>query len=323
MKQRLCILLLTLVLPLLAVGADKLTFVPVWTPQTQFAGYYVAQEKGFYAEEGLDVTISHVGVNSNLVSTDMLQDGSAQIVGMQLLSAMKERSLGVPLVNVLQTSQNSALYCVSHTPVTRPEDLNGLKVASWQSGFSEGFEMMVKDYNLSCERVRFIQGVNLYVFGAVDAILCYSFNEYIQLLLALGSIPDEQVMKFSEWGYNFPEDGLYVNEKWLEGHADEAARFVRASCKGWQYCHQHPEEAMNITMEYVERYHIATSRVHQKLMLEQVLKTQLNPETGKADFAPISRERYDQATEKMIGIGLVDKAIPYDELIHPVSLDKP
>lgn len=304
----------------LLARAEKLTFIPVWTPQAQFAGYYVAHEMGYYTDEGLDVTIEHVGINSSQTPLAALMEGHAQIIGQQLMQAIVYRSNGAPIVNILQTSQNNSLMCVSRTPMTKLEDLNGKKIGTWTSGHSEAFNIMAADKGLNIEMIPSMQSLNLYMFDAIDATLCYAYNEYIQLLLAKGEIAEEQIVRLSDLGYNYPEDGIYVMEDWLKDHANEAARFVRATMRGWRYCRSYPDKALDIVMKYVHENDIVTSYVHQKMMLEEILRQQMNPKTQKVDFQYVSRELFDEIAGKMHQSGMFEQPVTYNELIHPLSV---
>lgn len=307
----------------LLARAEKLTFMPVWTPQAQFAGYYVAQELGFYTDEGLDVTINHVGINSTQLPLEALLDGNAQIISQQLMQAVISRSNGAPLINILQTSQNSALMCVAHTQISKPEDLNGMKIATWTSGHSETFDLMVKEKQLDVEMIPSLQCSNLYFFDAVDATLCYSYNEFYELLFAKGPRIADMNIDLGTCGYNYPEDGLYVTEEWLKDHADEAARFVKASIRGWQYCREHTDEALDVVMKYVRENNVVTSVMHQKLMLLQMLNLLVNPVSDEADFQPITRECFVEMEGKMRKYGFFETPVSYDELIHPLNVVEP
>ena len=143
--------------------------------------------------------------------------------------------------------------------------------------------MSIKD-NLDYEWIRFAQNVNLFVTGALDATLAMSYNEYYQLLQAGMEIGDECVYRFCDHGYNVQEDGVYMTRDYYLGHRDLAGRFAEASRRGWEWAAEHPEETLDIVMEYVDREHITTNRVMQRLMLEDVLRLQVDRESGQRDF---------------------------------------
>lgn len=296
--------------------AQKMTFMPQWTPQAQFAGFYMAQEMGFYAQEGLDVEIRHIKANSTESILTQLVSGKVQIAGQQLLQSIIARSDGQKILNVMQITQKSGLWCVSHTPVSKPEDLQGMKIGRWKAGYSEFCDMLETYNNLHINWVPFINGINLYVYGAVDATLCYSFSEYIALQFAIGDIPDNQVLKFSDFGYECPEDGLYVTEEYYARNKDAVDKFVRASKKGWEYARTHKKQTLEVVMRICSENHIVTNRAMQERMLDNYISLQTNPATGKIDFAPVTEPVYNDVTRALLETGYIVNKPEYKEVIR-------
>ena len=295
---------------------EVITFMPQWTPQTQFAGYYVAMEKGFYEEEGLEVELDHFGGSSKDTAMDHLLTGRADIITSQLVSAMIACGKGARLVNVLQTSQVNGLMCAAHFPLTSPQALDSVKVGRWKVGFGEVCDIFCRKNGIHVDWIPYIQGINLFVFGAVDALLCYSYSEFLQLELATGGIPKENVIRFKDFGLNYPEDGLYVTEKYYRSHKEEVEKFARASQRGWDYAREHPEEALEISMSLIERFRVATNRTLQRKMLEEVLNLQVNPATGRADYAPVARPVFDELCGALQEAGHLKSDIKYEDLIR-------
>ena len=187
----------------------------------------------------------------------------------------------------------------------------------WKVGFGEVSEMFCMKNGLSVQWIPYVQGINLYVSGAVDAILCYSYSEYIQLVLATGGIPHENLIRFKDYGLNYPEDGLYVTERYYKAHPETVDKFVRASKRGWDYAREHREEALDISMQYIREYNVATSRTLQRMMLDEVLDLQVNPVTGVADFAPVSRTVFEDLVATMAEMGhFQQKTIKYEEIVR-------
>lgn len=313
MKRLLTLLALFLLLASMAFAQEKVVFTPQWTAQAQFAGFYMAKEKGFYEEEGLDVTILHVGVSSSKSPTLMLQEGVCQIAMAQLVHAIQLKSQGVDMVNVMQVSQNSGLMFVSQTPISSLNQLAGKRVGKWKSGVGIIGELFFNDFGIDVQWVDFINGVNLFVSGAVDATMCYSYSEYFQLMLARGRIPAENTIRLSSLGYNYPDDGVYVLRKYLEKHPGTIRKFVAASIKGWQYAREHEDETLDVVMRYVDENHILTNRVLQKHMLREVLSLQVNPGSGKADYSPVSRTTFDELQSALFQQGLIVNPVDYKD----------
>ena len=310
------LLAVMLVLSWAPAQAQVVTFMPQWTPQTQFAGYYVAVEKGFYAEEGLDVIIDHFGGSSTESVVEKLARNKVDIITTQLVSAVLARDKGLKLVNVLQTTQINGLMCATNFPIESPQSLEGKKIGRWKVGFGEVSDMFCYRNGLTVEWIPYIQGINLFVSGAVDALLCYSFSEYLQLVLATGSIAEDHVIRFRDFGLDFPEDGLYVSEDYYKKNQDVVDKFVRASRKGWDYAREHPDEALDISMDFIRDYNVATSRTLQRMMLEEMLRLQVNPKTGVADYAPVSREVFESLNASLREMGYVKGVIKYEEMIR-------
>ena len=299
-----------------AWAQDILYFMPQWTPQTQFAGYYVALEKGFYAEEGLEVVIDHFGGSSTESVVDKLVPRNVDIITTQLISALLAREKGIKLVNVLQTSQVNGLMCATRFPIESPQSLNGATIGRWKVGFGEVSDLFCYKNGLDVHWIPYIQGINLYVSGAVDALLCYSFSEYLQLVLATGGIPKENVIRFRDFGLDFPEDGLYVTESYYKKNKEKVDKFVRASRKGWEYAREHREEALDISMKMIRSYNVATNRTLQRMMLDEMLDLQVNPATGAADFAPVRKEVFDALNAMLRETGHLKNVIQYEEMIR-------
>lgn len=310
--------LLTLALALccaLTMEAQKIVFVPQWTAQSQFAGYYVALEKGFYADEGLDVEITHIGTQSSENILSKLISGNAQIVGQQLLQAIIARADGRKIVNIMQLTQESGLCCAFHNPVSDPRQMDSLKVGRWKVGFSDFCDILESYNNIHVDWVPFLYGINLFIYGAVDATLCYSFSELIALELAIGKIPEDRILRFSNFGYECPEDGLYVTEEYYNKNKDAVDKFVRASKKGWDYARENRKEALEISMKYVGENNISTNTEHQRLMLDEYLKLQVNPSTGMPDYAPVAPDVFKNVVSALLNTGYIVKEVDYNDLI--------
>jgi len=293
----------------------KVTFSPNWNAQSQYAGYYVAKEKGFFRAEGLDVDIVHLPVTSSADLTDELADGKVDIINIHLVTAMVQRASGRRLVNVLQTSQNSSLMFVSHAPVKSVFNDHRSRIAVWKN-CSEVASMVINDMMKGCTVVPILQSISVFYSGAVDAVTATSYNEYYKILQAEGIVPEENVFRCSGSVYNYPEDGLYVTESYYKKHKKDVAAFCRAVKKGWDYTREHPDEALEMVRIYTGRDNIKTNGYHQRKMLEEVLRLQVNPATGDADYAPVPEELFDEIVLKMYNQKLIPCQITYRDFIR-------
>lgn len=300
------------VVPLsLAAQGDTIVFTPQWTAQAQFAGYYVAEAMGFYREAGVKVRIEHP--TATLPAMSRLQTNKCQATTLQLCQALEVVDGGIPLVNVLQTSMNNAMVIVSARN-QNPLNQKGARVGIWSVGFGQlAICMSIMDH-LNYEFVRFAQNVNLFVAGALDATLAMSYNEYYQLVQAGIRMTDTNVYRFCDHGYNVQEDGVYMTRAYYDKHKDQALRFAQASKKGWKWAAEHPQEALDIVMDYVNKNHIATNRVMQRLMLEDVLRLQVDRESKKREFR-LRPDMVRLANQLMLGNQMLSREVTYEELI--------
>ena len=301
------------VLPFTASAQDAppLVFTPQWTAQAQFAGYYVAEAKGFYREAGIKVQIVHPSATQPAMSR--LRQNQCQATTLQLCQALEIVGDDMPLVNILQTSMNNAMVIVSAKDED-PLKQKGARVGIWSVGFGQlAICMSIMDH-LNYEFIRFAQNVNLFVSGALDATLAMSYNEYYQLIQAGIKVTDKNVYRFCDHGYNVQEDGVYMKRDYYEKHREQAHKFAQASRKGWEWAVQHPEEALDIVMQYVDRENIATNRVMQRLMLKEVLRLQVDRESKKREFR-LRPDMVRQASRLMVQNHMLSREVTYQELI--------
>jgi NitT/TauT family transport system substrate-binding protein len=220
---------------------------------------------------------------------------------------------GIPLVNILQTSMNNAMVIVSARGVD-PLTQKGAKVGVWSVGFGQlAICMSIKDH-LNYEWIRFAQNINLFLAGALDATLAMSYNEYYQLVQAGIEMTDKNVYRFRDHGYNVQEDGVYIPRDYYEKHRDQAKKFAEASRRGWEWAAEHPEEALDIVMQYVDAAHIATNRVMQRLMLNEVLNLQVDRESKKREFR-LRPDMVQKASRLMVENRMLTREVKYEELL--------
>lgn len=260
--------------------AQELTLQLKWVTQAQFAGYYVAKDKGFYEEEGLDVTILPGG--PDIAPTQVLAGGGADVIVEWMPAALAAREKGLPLVNIAQPFKASGmmLTCLKESGITDPKtDFKGKTLGVWFSGNEYPFLSWMSQLGLSTEGGP--DGVTVLKQGFnVDPLLqkqaaCIStmtYNEYGQVLDASIAPDDLVTFKYEDQGVATLEDGLYVLESTLEDDAKvtDLVKFVRASMKGWKYAEENPEEAAQIILDNDETG--AQTLDHQVRMVTEIGK---------------------------------------------------
>ena len=127
-------------------------------------------------------------------------------------------------------------------------------------------------------------------------------------------LTDKNVYRFCDHGYNVQEDGVYMTRDYYEKHREQAKRFAEASRKGWEWAAQHPEETLDIVMQYVDSEHIATNRVMQRLMLKEVLRLQIDRESKQREFR-LRPDMVQLASRLMVENKMLTREVTYNELM--------
>lgn len=273
MRNSLLVLLISLVLlnvPAFTQEKTKIKYIPHWLPQAQFAGYYMAKEKGIYDKYGLDVTILTGGPNYPCVP--ILEEKTTEIASMFLSGAIKGMAAGVDLVDIGQLSQRSALIFIakSESGIRTPQDFNGKKIGIWRSDFQELPMAFLKKYNIEAEIVPITSTVNLFLRGGIDVMCVMWYNEFHQVL-NFGINPDElEIFHFIDHDLDFPEDGIYCLRSYYDENREACDSFVKASIEGWQYAFEHEEETLDMVLKYMQDAKVPANRVHQKWMLKRM-----------------------------------------------------
>jgi NitT/TauT family transport system substrate-binding protein len=262
-----------------AQAADKVTLQLKWVTQGQFAGYYVAKDKGFYKDAGLEVTIKPGG--PDIAPPQVIAGGGADVIVDWMPSALATREKGVPLVNIAQPFKRSGLMltCRAETGIKTPEDLRGRTIGVWFYGNEYPFLSWMSKLKIptdgSAQGVKVLkQGFNVdpLIQKQADCISTMTYNEYWQVIDA-GLKPENLVVfKYEDQGVATTEDGLYVLEDKLKDpkFVDVMARFVKASMKGWDWARANPKEAAAIVLENDATG--AQTEKHQVRMVDEINK---------------------------------------------------
>jgi NitT/TauT family transport system substrate-binding protein len=259
-----------------AAAQDEVTLQLKWVTQAQFAGYFVAQEQGFYEEEGLNVTIKPGG--PDIAPEQVIAGGGADVIVTWMAAGLSAREKGVELVNIAQPFQKSGLMmiCPKETGIESEGDLAGHTLGVWFFGNEYPFFAWMNKIGLTTEG----EGADVTVLkqsfdvqpliqGQADCISVMTYNEFNQAMQA-GFMPEDlTIFNYTEMGNDMLEDGLYVLEDNLQDPAffDKMVRFVRASMKGWEHALANPDEAAQTVVD-----NGGQDLEHQKYMMSEIAK---------------------------------------------------
>jgi NitT/TauT family transport system substrate-binding protein len=241
---------------------DKVTLQLKWVAQAQFAGYYAARDLGHYKDECLEVTIRPGGLH--IEAEEVVGKGEAQFGIAWQPGMLAARDRGVPLKAIAQVFQYSGMRLLSwkESGLRSASDLKGKKVAVWFAGNELELLATLTKHGLDPKRdvtlVPESMDMDLLLQHKVDAAAAMTYNELAQVLEtinpATGKLYESSalnVIDFNKEETAMLEDRIIVTEDWIKNprNQDVAIRFLRASIKGWIYCRDHPDEALEIVLK--------------------------------------------------------------------------
>jgi NitT/TauT family transport system substrate-binding protein len=231
-----------------------------WVTQSQFAGYFVANDLGFYEDECLDVEILEGAVE--IVPQTVLATGGAEFGLAWVPKALVSREQDADIVNIAQVFERSGTLMVSFSDqgITTVEDFVDRQVGNWgfgnefeltaaleQAGITDQVELVAQDFSMLA-----------LLNGDIDVAEAMIYNEYAQVLEAINPDTGElyqpedlNVIDFNDVGTAMLQDAVWVNADWITeaGNEDIAVRFLKASFRGWIHCLDNFDECVDIVLD--------------------------------------------------------------------------
>jgi NitT/TauT family transport system substrate-binding protein len=303
-----------------AQAMDKVTLQLKWVTQAQFAGYYAAKARGLYAAEKLDVTIRPGG--PDVVSEQVVAGGGAEFGIDWLPSLLAARDEGASLVNVAQVFAHSAMREIAFktSGIKGVADLRGRKVAVWFGG--NEFELLATLEKYTIDRNRDLTLVpqpfdmNLFLRKQVDAAAVMTYNEYKQVLDAGVKADDLVVIDFNREGTAMLEDGIFTRADWLRDAKNRAvaARFLRASLKGWEICRDKPADCVEIVLKESP----VLGRDHQTWMMTEINKLVWGPPAPKSPLGKMDPAAFKQTADIALKFGVIKRPADASAYTHEI-----
>ncbi len=248
-----------------------------WFAQSQFAGYYVALDNGFYEEQCLNVEILEGGVD--IVPQQVLATGGAEFGLAWVPKALVSREGGANIVNIAQVFERSGTLQVSwaDSGITEPADWAGKKVGNW--GFGNEFELLAAISKFEVPDVELIGQdftMNALLNDEIDAAEAMIYNEYAQVLEAVNPDTGElyqpedlSVIDYNDIETAMLQDAVWVDADWIaeEGNEDVATRFLTASFQGWVHCLDNFDECVEVVLNNGS----TLGQSHQEWQLNEIL----------------------------------------------------
>ena len=291
---------------------EPVTLQLQWVTQAQFAGYYVALDKGWYAEEGIDLTIKPGG--PDIIPVDLLSAGTVDFATSLLPDLAVAVQEGQPLVSIAQIQQSNGLLLLAFksSGIQTPQDFVGKRVGVWLGGWEAQFRALIAKEGLSEDDFELVsQGFSMEPFlnGDLDVASAMIYNEY-HVVLESGVAPEElNIIDYADYGLDFPGDTLCTRRETCEQNPDLCVRMLRASLRGWQYAVEHPEEAAALVLKY-DKSGVQT-REHQIAMMNDIAKLVSVP------LRPLGfteRDDVRRMLDTLLTYGVLDKPLRPEDL---------
>lgn len=182
-----------------------------WMPQAQFAGYIMALEKGFFAEEGLP-RVELMWTRLGELPLHRLARGEVDFATAWLITGLQRRADGLPIVNIAQFMQESGTLVVARKDknIQTVDDLNGKTILAWGGDFGFAFELFLKLNKITPGKIYPLSAsLAPFLHGMADAMQAMEYSEYLRLL-ERGMKPEEVVVfALEDYRVQLPGDGLY------------------------------------------------------------------------------------------------------------------
>ncbi|MBC8263424.1 MAG: ABC transporter substrate-binding protein [Anaerolineales bacterium] len=288
---------------------EKITLAMGFIPNVQFAPFYVAENKGYFAEENLAISFDY-GMETDLLK--LVGAGELRFAVASGDQVILARAQGLPVVYVLNWYRRFPVCVVSlkEKGITEAKALVGQTVGipategasyiGWRALLhAEGID----EAQVNLQVIGYTQVASL-TEGRVDAAVCYALNEPVQLSQA-GYAPD--VTYVADYA-NLVSNGLITNEQTIAERPELVQRLVRAVLHGLSYTIEHPDEAFAICKEHVPEI-AGDNEALQKAVLVESIKFWQGDKLGHSD-----RAAWEESQRFMRQIGLVDAEVDVETL---------
>ena len=299
-----------------------------WVTQAQFAGYFAAVDKGYYKEQGLDVSILEAAIDT--VPAKVLADGGADFAVSWVPKALQTREAGAGIVQIAQVFQKSGTRQVSFKEknITAATNFKGKKVGNW--GFGNEYEVFAAITKAGLDPAKDVTNVQqqfdmkALLAGEIDAAEAMTYNEYAQVLEAknpktgkLYTAEDFNLVDYNAEGVGMLQDALWADAKKLKSdktYQNTTTKFLTASLQGWIYCRDNAQACADLVVAKGSKL----GKSHQLWQMNEVNKLIWPSSNG---IGAVDKTAYDQTIKIAQGTKNLDGKTVLTKAIDATALD--
>ncbi|MEN9757085.1 MAG: hypothetical protein RL755_1272 [Pseudomonadota bacterium] len=276
-----------------------------WHHQFQFAGYYAALEKGYYANAGLDVSITEGSPEREVLNEVLEQHAQYGVTNSDLLY---KRLQGSPVVALAAMFQHSPSVLLTHKSISSPSDLIGKRVMMVEKTGDADFLAMFLNEGINKD-LMILQPMSFdlqdFISGKTDAFHSYLTDQ--PYYLKQHAIP-YNVINPRNYGVDFYGDILFTTEDEIKHHPERVKAFRQASIDGWNYALAHPDEIIELL---INQYHVEKSRGHLAFEAD-AMRPLIVPDL--IEIGHMNPARWQAMAEIFAKVGMIDSAIIRERL---------
>ena len=311
-----------------AAAADKVSVQLDWVVRGNHAMFFVGKDKGFFAENGIEVTEIRKGSGSP-DAMRLVGNGNADFGFGDFPTLAVARSQDVPVVALAAVNQHSPLAIMSlakSVKLTKPADLKGLSVGIHPAGSTYIFFRAFLAANGLTESDMTLNSVSppyesYLLLGRVQTIAGYVDAEVPELEAKAGGPGSLSIMMGSDFGWKAYGSGLFTSQAMVDGKADVVARFVKAYRAAFDYVVEHPEEAAEITAKAVPGYADKKEVLLAQLKAD-IASTFTSQDTKQNGLGWMTETQWNATVKTLAEQGVLKKQVSADKLYTDQFLQK-
>ena len=288
----------------------------MWVDQFEFAGFYMAKEKGFYEKIGLDVEIKKYNLSTNVLNEVLEKKAD---FGVNSSSLIIKKSLGKDIVILGSIFQSSPLIILAlkDSRIKNIHDIKNKKLMMTSEQYEAApLQSMLISENISLKSINLIDhsfNVDDLINKKTDFMMAYTTNEPY-LLKEKGY--ESQIFHPKDYGFNFYEEILFTSKEFANNNPKLVKDFYDASISGWYYAFENIDETAQLIYE---KYNPQNKSLASLIDEAKEMKKLVYDKENK--IGTITKERINLIINTYKVLGLMKNSIDIDDLIYTKHLN--